>query len=123
MSKMKTIMIQPDGAVSVKEISSINVVKAHFNRTIELVMSPHLPSGIIMAVDEEGKINGLPKNDFGSWLYEADLHGDVIVGDVFLVKIEQSPDTSCNVVGLTDEDIQDLAARFKLELVPAAVNA
>jgi len=123
MSKMKTIMIQPDGAVSVKEISSINVVKAHFNRTIELVMSPHLPSGIIMAVDEEGKINGLPKNDFGSWLYEADLHGDVIVGDVFLVKIEQSPDTSCNVVGLTDEDIQDLAARFKLELVPAAVDA
>jgi len=117
---MKTIMIQPNGTVSVKEISSINVVRAHFNGPIELVISPHLPSNFIMAVDEEGKINGLPKNDFGSWLYEADLHSDIIVGDVFLMKIEQSPDTSHNVVGLTNEDIQDLAARFQLELVPAA---
>ena len=115
---IKTIMIQPDGTVSVKEISSINVVKAYFNGPIELVASPHLPSGFIMAVDEEGKINGLPKNDFGSWLYEADLHSDVIVGDVFLMKIDQSPDTSCNVVGLTEQDIQNLVSRFQLELVP-----
>jgi len=117
---MKTIMIRPDGTVSVKEISGINVVKAHFNGPIELVLSPHLPSGFIMAIDEDGKINGLPINDFGSWLYEADLHGDVIVGDVFLMKIEQSPDTSHNVVGLTDEDIQALVGRFNLELTPAA---
>ena len=103
-----------------KEIKLRVALKAHFNGPIELVMSPHLPSNFIMAVDEEGKINGLPKNDFGSWLYEADLHGDVIVGDVFLMKIKQSPDTSHNVVGLTNEDIQDLAARFQLELVSAA---
>ena len=120
---MKTIMLKPDGTASVKEISSINVVKAHFSGPIELVMSSHLPSSFIMAVDEDGKINGLPKNDFGSWLYEADLHGDVIVGDVFLLKIEQRPDTSCDVVGLTDEDIHDLASRFQLELVPTAADA
>ena len=120
---MKTIMIQSDGTVSVKEISSINVVKAHFYGPIELVMSPHLPSSFIMAVDEEGKINGLPKNDFGSWLYEADLHCDVIVGDVFLMKIEQSPDTSYNVVGLTEQDIHCLADRFQLDFVPAAADA
>ena len=119
---IKTIMIQPNGAASVKEISSINVVRAYFNGPIELVASPHLPSSFIMVVDEEGKINGLPKNDFGSWLYEADLHGDVIVGDVFLMKIEQSPDTSYNVVGLTNEDIQDLVSRFQLKLAPVAAD-
>jgi hypothetical protein len=115
---MKTIMIQPNGIVSVKEISSINAVRAHFNGPIELVASLHLPSSFIMLVDEEGKINGLPKNDFGSSLYEADLHGDV-----FLMKIEQSPDTSYNVVGLTEQDIRHLAERFQLDFVPAAADA
>jgi len=119
---IKTIMIQPNGAASVKEISSINVVRAYFNGPIELVASPHLPSSFIMVVDEEGKINGLPKNDFGSWLYEADLHGDVIVGDVFLMKIEQSPDTSYDVVGLTEQDIHHLAECFQLDFVPAAAD-
>ena len=116
---MKTIMIRPDGAASVEEIPGIKVLKAHFSGPIELVMSPRLPSQVVMAVDEEGKINGLPKNDFGSWLYNSGLHGDIIVGDVFLVKIEQSPDSSCNVVGLVDADIHDLVNRFQLELGPS----
>ena len=120
---MKTIMIQPGGTVSVKEVSSINVVNAHFKGPIELVMSPHLPSLFVMAVDEEEKIHGLPKNDFGSWLYNSGLHGDSIVGDVFLLKIEQRPDTGCNVVGLTDADIRQLADRLKLKLVPTAADA
>ena len=115
---MKTIMIRPDGIASVKAISGINVLKAHFSGPIELVMSPHLPSQVIMAVDEEGKIKCLPKNSFGSWLYNSGLHRDIIVGDVFLVKIEQSPDTGYHVVGLTDEDIQVLAGRFQLNIAP-----
>ena len=119
---MKTIMIQPDGTTSVKAISSIKVLNAHFGGLIEPVTSPRLPKQFCMAVDEEGKCKGLPRNDFGSWLYGVDKHGEIIVGDVFLMKMDRGPD-GYDLVGLTDQDIHHLARRFQLELAPAAADA
>ena len=119
---MKTIMIRPDGIASVKAISGFKVLNAHFNGLIEIVSTPRLPSPFCLVVDEEGKLKNLPQNIFASWLYGCDKHGEIIVGDVFLLKIKKGLDGH-DLVGLTDEDIHHLAGRFKLALDPAAADA
>ena len=119
---MKTIMIRTDGLASVKEISSIKVLGAHFNGLIELVSTPRLPSPFCMVVDEEGKLKDLEQNVFASWLYGCDKHGEIIVGDAFLLKTEQGPD-GYDLAGLTEQDIHHLAGRFQLELTPAVADA
>jgi len=112
---MKTIMIFPDGTASVKEISGFKVLNAHFNGLVEIVTSPRLPDPFCMAVDEEGKLKGLPQNIIGSWIYGCDKHGEIIVGDVFLLKRKKDLD-GYDLVGLSEEDIHHLARRLKLTL-------
>ena len=119
---MKTIMIQPDGTAYVKVISGFKVLNAHFGGPVEPVTSPRLPQPFTMLVDEEGRMKGLPVNAFDSWLYGVDKHGEIIVGDVFLLKSVQGQD-GYNLVGLAEEDIHHLAGRFQLELVSAEANA
>ncbi|MCL2300846.1 MAG: DUF3846 domain-containing protein [Firmicutes bacterium] len=119
---MKTIMIRPDGTASVKKLSDFKALNVHFNGLVERVTSPRLPQPFCMGVDEEGKCKGLPRNDFGSWLYGVDKHGEIIVGDVFLLKTEKDSE-GYYLAGLTDQDIHHLAGRFQLELVPAAADA
>jgi len=119
---IKTIMILPDGTASVKEISGFKVLNAHFNGLVEIVTTPRLPDPFCMAIDEEGKLKGLPLNIIGLWIYGCDKHNEIIVGDVFLLKRKKDLD-GYDLVGLTKEDIHHLASRYKLELKPALADA
>jgi hypothetical protein len=115
---MKAILIRPcdtANTVSVKELSEFKALNRHFDGNVEIAMAPKLPESFCMAIDEEGKFKGLQRNGIGSWLYCSSEHGDYIVGDVFILKIEDGPD-GADIVGLSPKDIQRIAkhCRFKI---------
>ena len=58
-----------------------------------------------MMVDDEGLLKGLPENPIGSYLYETDVHGHPIVGDIYIAKERPNMTSSYDIVGLTDSDI------------------
>ena len=64
---------------------------------IEFVCCRHLPEGVDMFCDEEGKLKNKEVNPLATKLFGND--GDVIVGDVVLV----GRDDDCNSVWLTSE--------------------
>jgi len=119
---MKTIMIPPIGIARIKELSNIKALNAHFGGSVESVTSPRLPYPFCMIADEEGRMKGLLRNNFASWLYGVDNHGEIIVGDVFLMKSVRSSD-GYNLVGLTEQEIHHLAGRFQLELASVTDDA
>lgn len=53
---------------------------------IECVHARGLPKGVVMLIDEEGKLKDGPLINFlGSWFYGTADHGEPIVGDCILV--------------------------------------
>lgn len=77
----------------------------------EHVLPRRLPHPYCMMVDEEGLLKGLPVNTLGSYLYQTDLHGSAIVGDIIILKdgyFAGERDT----VGLTEEEARTLADSF-----------
>ena len=112
---MKAILIRPDGAVLTKELSGFKALNHHFDGLVQIVCAPNLPEPFCLALDEEGKLKELPVNGIGSWLYRSSAHGDYIVGDVFILKIEDGPDGE-DIVGLSDEDIRRIAEHCHLDI-------
>lgn len=77
----------------------------------EHVLPRRLPHPYCMMVDEEGLLKSLPVNTLGSYLYQTDLHGSAIVGDIIILKdgyFAGERDT----VGLTEEEARTLADSF-----------
>ena len=115
---MKAIIIRPCdtvNTVSVKELSDFKTLNRHFDGNVEIAMAPNLPESFCMAIDEEGKFKGLQQNSIGSWLYCSSEHGDYIVGDVFILKIENGPD-GADIVGLSQKDIQHIARHCRFNI-------
>lgn len=80
----------------------------------EHVLPRRLPRPYCMMVDEGGRLKDLPLNPLGSYLYQTDIHGDPIVGDIILLKDDLyagEPD----VIGMTEEEAHILADRFIAE--------
>ena len=75
---------------------------------IEIVRPVRLKRPYCMVVNEEGMILGLPINSFGSFLYGADYHGNVILGDIVLLKEGINSDGEPDILGLNGQDIKYL---------------
>lgn len=63
-----------------------------------------LPAPLMMLVNEEGLLEGLPMNTIGSILYGTQIHGQPIVGNIVIMKegwVNGEPD----IVGLEEPDI------------------
>lgn len=52
----------------------------------EFVHPRRLPRPYVMAIDESGLYKQLPFNPIGSWLYQTDIHGHPIVGDLLFFR-------------------------------------
>lgn len=74
----------------------------------EVVHPVRLKRPYCMVVNEEGMILGLPINSFGSFLYGADYHGNVILGDIVLLKEGINSDGEPDILGLNEQDIKYL---------------
>lgn len=87
--EMKTVKITTDNKISVIDVNFNDfraiqrAIGGHFETVHTQLMADyfHDPS-VIMLVDEEGIIKGLPLNLVGSALYGTVKHGNPIVGDL-----------------------------------------
>ena len=106
---MKGIKIPTVGAYEVIELSDpmYKSVQEVIGGYAELVNPRGLPRPYCMMIDEEGSLKKKPTNPVGSYLYEAHIHGQAIVGDVLILKVDDTPD-GVDTVGLSDDDISAL---------------
>lgn len=91
---MQTVKVSTDDVVSLIDIdfdnfrAIQNAIGGHFEIVHTHLMNAYFRDpAIVMLVDEEGLLKGLPKNAFGSLLYGERTHGHPIVGDLILAKV------------------------------------
>lgn len=77
---------------------------------IEVVHPKGLPDPYCMIVNEEGLLQNLPWNLFGSFLYGTIYHGNPIVGDIVILKEGFTTPGERDFIGLDEDDIKFLGA-------------
>lgn len=86
----KTLKITAGGHIRVVEVDfgCLENLQREVGGLLESVYTQRLQSyfglNVLMVVDEEGIIKGLPMNPVGSLFYGTATHGNPIVGDVLL---------------------------------------
>ena len=70
---------------------------------IEVVHPRRLEAApFVMIVNEEGRLEGLPLNTLGSFLYGAPIHGEPIVGSIIILQ-EGFVNRERDIIGLDDD--------------------
>lgn len=78
----------------------------------EFVHPKRLPQPFAIAVDEIGLYKNLTVNPIGSWLYQADIHGHYLVGDLLILK-DVMTGSGPDIAGLDGSDIALLSKFLK----------
>lgn len=110
---MKAVTVTTDNVISIVNIESngsplYEQIREAVGGYYENVYPKRLPEGFVMVVNEEGRLQDLPINEIGSYLYGSDVHGEPIVGNIIILKLgyyEDEPD----VVGMTDNEAITIA--------------
>ena len=91
---MQTVKVSTDNVVSLVNIdfddyqSIQKAIGGHFETVRTRTTAAYFGSpDIVMLVDEEGLLKGLPVNVFGSLMYGALQHYSPIVGDLILARV------------------------------------
>lgn len=91
---MKTVKVSTDNVVSLVNIdfddyqSIQKAIGGHFETVRTRTTASYFGSpDIVMLVDEEGLLKGLPENMFGCVMYGTAKHGHPIVGDLILARV------------------------------------
>ena len=91
---MKTVKVTTDNKISLIDVDFGNfksiqqVIGGHFETVrTQLMVDYFNDPSMIMLVDEEGLIKGLPVNALGCALYDTPQHGCPIVGDLIFARI------------------------------------
>lgn len=91
---MKTVKVTTDNKISLIDVdfsdfkSIQRAIGGHFETVHTQLMADYFKdTSVIMLVDEEGLIKGLPENALGSALYGTPQHGYPIVGDLIFARI------------------------------------
>ena len=109
---MKGIVISTANTIQTTEIPEnghplYDLVRGAVGGYIENVYPMRLDRNLIMVVNEEGLLMGLPINPVASYLYGMDIHGQPIVGNVIILKkgyFEDEPD----IVGIPDDEAETI---------------
>ena len=91
---MKTVKVTTDNKISVIDVNFNDfrdiqrAIGGHFETVHTQLMSDYFKDpSVIMLVDEEGIIKGLPQNLVGSALYGSAKHGIPLVGDLIFAQV------------------------------------
>lgn len=90
----KTLKVTTDNTIQVIDVdfddfrSIQKAIGGHFETVFTKQVSKFFGGRILLLVDEEGRLKGLPLNPAGSWLYGTPVHGYPIVGDFILACIQ-----------------------------------
>ena len=92
---MKTVKVTTDNKVSIIDVdfydfrSIQQAVGGHFETVRTQLMADYFRDPcVIMLVDEEGLIKGLPEKALGCALYRTVRHGCPIVGDLIFARVD-----------------------------------
>ena len=107
---MKGLVISTENEMSIQEFGApaYQSVGKAVGGYIEIVHPRRLSSPYCMVVNEEGLLEGLPLDAYGSYLYCSEQHGSPIVGNIVILK-EGFVRGERDLVGLEDEEIQTMA--------------
>ncbi|MCD8150552.1 MAG: hypothetical protein LUE92_13550 [Clostridiales bacterium] len=88
------------------------------NRLYKVLGGSNKASGVMgscvsMLIDEEGLYHDLELNTVGSYLYETDMHGSVIVGNILIVGEVWTPD-GIDFCGISEEQFNLLYPRLEI---------
>ncbi len=99
---MRGIIVTTDNTINIMDLKEpvIDTVGNAVGGTPETVWPRRLAAPYIMIVNGEGRLEGLPLNIFGSYLYAMDQHGNPIVGDILILR-----ESGNDWAGLRDCDI------------------
>jgi hypothetical protein len=113
MPTKKVITISTLGEVAVAEMPSeneYNFLNTSVGGWIEMVRLERELEGVILWVNEEGKIDGLPYNDLATLVWEMSYgQTDIIVGNAVLTG---DTDDEGETLSLTDEQVAKVIALF-----------
>lgn len=114
---MKGVLVTTDDKVEIRDFPEplFKTVGEAVGGYIEIVHPRYLQAlgrDFIMIVNEEGRILELELNALGSALYGTLEHGQPILGNIVIMK-EGFVDGEPDLVGLTDEEAQDLNDRLQ----------
>lgn len=109
---MKGLVINTENKMQVREFDepAYESIGKAAGGWIEVVHPKGLPDPFCMVVNEEGLLQNLPWNLFGSFLYGTIYHGNPIVGDIVLLKEGYTDAGERDLIGLDEEDIKFLGA-------------
>lgn len=104
---MKGIVVTADLNVRIEEFDDplYKTVGTAVGGYIEHVRPMRLACPFCMIVNEEGRLQNLPVNSIGSFLYGADQHGEPIVGDIVIMK-DGYRDGEPDIIGLEDAEVE-----------------
>lgn len=92
---MKTVKVTTDNKISLidvefSDLKSIQrAIGGHFETVHTQLMTDYFKDpSVIMLVDEEGILKGLPENALGCALYGTPQHGNPIVGDLIFARVD-----------------------------------
>ena len=107
----KGIVVTPDMEISVQDFAEplYKTVGAAVGGWIEHVLPRGLEAPYCLICNEEGLLKELPLNPIGNWLYGMQAHGQPIVGTIVLMKDEDIGGGEMDIVGLTDDEVEELA--------------
>ena len=105
---MKALVLKTNNTVEVEQDTEEFVSYATLSRAVGgLIEAVTLPNGLTLWVNEEGKNDGLPVNDYATRLFVSAFGAgiDIIVGDAI---ITGGYDDEGETLGLTDEQVKSL---------------
>lgn len=105
---MKTVKVTPDSEIEAIEIKDAtyslrNLIKG----CPEHIRPRRLKPPYCFFIDDNGLMKGLEVNPAGSYLYETDIHGHPVVGNIFFMK-EIKHCNSYSIVGLSDDEVKEI---------------
>ena len=107
---MKAIVVEAGGSIYTIELgkplyrSAARILEGPF----EIVRPKGLRHPYVFLVNEVGLLQGLPRNDIGSWLYLSHVHGHPIVGNVIFMK-----EVKDDLAGLDPDEIDRMINELK----------
>lgn len=108
----KIIVCEKEGNYARKELEQLldceyveNVMPKRLYKELQV---PKIEA--LMLVDEDGHLHQRKMNLVGSWLYETDIHGVPIVGDILIVGFSRK---TGNICGLEEGMFNELYSKFE----------
>lgn len=106
---MKALVLTTHNTVEIEQDNEEFVSYATLSRAVGgFIEAVNLPNGLTLWVNEEGKLDGLPVNEYATRLFVSAFGAvDVIVGNAI---VTGGADDDGETLGLTDKQIADLVA-------------